>query len=338
MRFDQVSISSVSHVDGADRVTSAELETKLAEPMRRLGLQPGFLEGVTGIRARRMWGVEFQPSQAATTAAELAIAQAGIDRSRLGIVINTSVCRDYIEPSTSCIVHSNLGLGPDCMNFDLGNACLGFLNAMDIVGNMIERGQIEYGLVVDGENSRFVVESTIARLNDPDLDEATFRENFATLTLGSGGAAMVLGRSDQMSVGHRFVGGVTSAATEHHQLCRGQVDQMQTKSKELLIAGVTLAKQTYAMAKRELGWNPDAVAEYILHQVSRANTDKLAEALELPTDKFMHAYVELGNVGPAAVPMVLSKAAEAGRIQPGDRVALMGIGSGLNCSMSEIIW
>ena len=141
-----------------------------------------------------------------------------------------------------------------------------------------------------------------------------------------------------MSDGHRFVGGVTSAATEHHQLCRGQVDQMQTKSKELLIAGVTLAKQTYAMAKRELGWNPDAVAEYILHQVSRANTDKLAEALELPTDKFMHAYVELGNVGPAAVPMVLSKAAEAGRIQPGDRVALMGIGSGLNCSMSEIIW
>ena len=86
MRFDQVSISSVSHVDGADRVTSAELETKLAEPMRRLGLQPGFLEGVTGIRARRMWGVEFQPSQAATAAAELAIAQAGIDRSRLGIV------------------------------------------------------------------------------------------------------------------------------------------------------------------------------------------------------------------------------------------------------------
>jgi len=306
--------------------------------MRRLGLQPGFLEGLTGIRARRMWDVEFQPSQAATAAAELAIEQAGVDRGRLGIVINTSVCRDYIEPSTACIVHRNLGLGPDCMNFDLGNACLGFLNAMDVVGNMIERGQIEYGLVVDGENSRFVVESTIERLNDPDLDQATFRENFATLTLGSGGAAMVLGRSDLVHDGHRFVGGVTSAATEHSQLCRGQVDQMRTRSKELLIAGITIAKKTYEMAKRELGWTPDVVAEYILHQVSRPNTDKLAEALELPIDKFMPAYVELGNVGPAAVPIVLSKAADAGRIQSGDRVALMGIGSGLNCTMSEIIW
>ena len=306
--------------------------------MRRLGLQPGFLEGVTGIRARRMWGVEFRPSQAASAAAELAIEQAGIDRGRIGIVINTSVCRDYIEPSTASLVHRNLGLGPDCANFDVGNACLGFLNAMDIIGNMIERDQINYGIVVDGENSRFVVESTIERLHDTDLDEAKFRDNFATLTLGSGGAAMVLGRSDLVQDGHRFVGGVTLAATEHNQLCRGQVDQMQTKSKELLIAGITLAKQTYEAAKRELGWTPSVVAEYVLHQVSRPNTDKLAEALELPADKFLPAYVELGNVGPAAVPIVLSKAAEAGRIRAGDRVALMGIGSGLNCTMSEIVW
>ena len=40
----------------------------------------------------------------------------------------------------------------------------------------------------------------------------------------------------------------------------------------------------------------------------------------------------------AAVPIVLSKAAEAGRISKGSRVALMGIGSGLNCSMAEVVW
>jgi hypothetical protein len=33
---------------------------------------------------------------------------------------------------------------------------------------------------------------------------------------------------------------------------------------------------------------------------------------------------------------VLSKSAEAGRLKPGTRVALMGIGSGLNCSMRTI--
>ena len=132
--------------------------------------------------------------------------------------------------------------------------------------------------------------------------------------------------------------GVTLAATEHNRLCRGQVDGMETQSQELLIAGITLAKKTYEGAKREFGWSPDAVAEYVLHQVSRPYTDKLARALELPSDKFLAAHAELGNVGPAGVPMVLSKALEAGRIQAGDRVALMGIGSGLNCTMAEVVW
>ena len=338
MRFENVSICSVAHVDGADRVTSTEIEARLAEPMRRLGLEPGFLEGLTGIRARRMWPIDFQPSQAATAAAKLAIERSGVDPDRLGILINTSVCRDYIEPSTACLVHGNLGLGPNCINFDLGNACLGFLNGMDMIGNMIERRQLDYGIVVDGENSRTVVESTIKRMQEPGFDDAAFRANFATLTLGSGGAAMVLGRSDLVRDGHRFRGGVTLAATEHNRLCRGQVDGMETQRQELLIAGITLAKKTYEGAKREFGWSPDAVAEYVLHQVSRPYTDKLARALELPSDKFLAAHAELGNVGPAGVPMVLSKALEARRIQAGDRVALMGIGSGLNCTMAEVVW
>ncbi len=62
------------------------------------------------------------------------------------------------------IAHSELGLPETCMNFDLGNACLGFVNGMDIVGNMIERGQIDYGILVNGETSRQITEDTIELL------------------------------------------------------------------------------------------------------------------------------------------------------------------------------
>ena len=54
--------------------------------------------------------------------------------------------------------------------------------------------------------------------------------------------------------------------------------------------------------------------------------------------KVLTIYGEFGNIGPAAVPITLSKAVEQGRIKKGSRVALMGIGSGLNCSMAEVIW
>ena len=162
--------------------------------MKRLGIRDDLLEEVSGIGARRFWKVGTQPSDAATLAAEKALEDAGIDREKIGVIINTSVCRDYLEPSTACIVHGNLGLSENCLNFDVGNACLAFLNGMDIAARMIERAEVEYALIVDGESSRPITEATIERLLGPDIKEEQFRAEFASLTLGSGAAAMVIAR------------------------------------------------------------------------------------------------------------------------------------------------
>ena len=338
MRFDNVSICSVAHVDATHRVTSAELEDRLAGPMQKLRLPPGLLASLSGITARRMWSPGTRPSDAASLAAQRAIAAANIDPQRIGVLINTSVCRDFVEPSTACLVHAKLGLQPTCLNFDVGNACLGFLNGMEIIGNMIERGQVDYGIVVDGEDSRFVVDKTIERLTSNGVSQDSFWANFATLTLGSAGAAMILARSDLAPEGHRFVGGVTIAATEHSDLCKGQTDHMQTNSAQLLTSGLGVARQAWAAAQREFGWTVDALDECVIHQVSKAHTDKFCAAFEIDPSKVLATYPEYGNVGPAGVPMVLSKAAELGRLSRGDRVALMGIGSGLNCAMAEVLW
>lgn len=337
MRFTNVSIRSVAHLDAPHVITSAELERQLEPTLDRLGVRHGLLQELSGIEARRFWDEDVMPSEVAAQAAEDAIAAAGIERDRIGILVNTSVCRDYVEPSTACIVHGTLGLPPTCMNFDLGNACLGFINGMEMVANMIERGQIEYGLVVNGESSRFVTERTVERLLDPATDEAAFRANFATLTLGSGAAAMVLGRAD--GDGRRaFMGGVSLAATQHNRLCFGQVDQMVTDTRALMVAGIELASQTWAEAAEELGWSAEELDWLVMHQVSRAHTDALVAALGLDSDKIFRLYPQYGNIGPAGVPIVLSKLEQEGRLQPGQRIALMGIGSGLNCAMAEVRW
>jgi 3-oxoacyl-[acyl-carrier-protein] synthase III len=338
MRFENVSIAGLAHVDGPHRITSTKLEEQLSPLIQKIGGRSDIIQSLTGIVARRFWDADVQPSEIATMAAERAIRNAGIEKSRIGILINTSVCRDYIEPSVACLVHGNLGLSPECMNYDVGNACLAFLNGMEIVGNMIERRQIDYGIVVDGESSRFIVETTIRRLLESPCSEETFRASFATFTLGSGGAAMVLARSDLVPEGHPFLGGVSVAATEHRNLCRGQVDCMETDASGLLVAGLEIAARTFQKACRELGWKSEELDEFILHQVSAVHTAKLTQLLGLDAKKIYKTFPEFGNVGPAAIPITLSKALEAGRIQKGDRVALMGIGSGLNCAMMELVW
>lgn len=338
MLFQNVAIHALAYADPPQRMTSAAVSDRLAPALRRFGLGTSFLQEATGIVARRFWGDGVQPSQAAALAGERALATAGISKDRVGLLVSTSVCKDYIEPSVASMVHGRLGLSSDCINFDVGNACLAFLNAMTIAGNMIERRQIDHALIVDGEQALLLYEKTIERLLRPDATIQSFRDNLASLTLGSAAVAMVLSRSDLAPGGHRFRGGVSVAASEHNHLCRGQVDEMVTDSAKLLTAGVALAQRTWEKAETELGWREEDLDECVLHQVSRAHTEQLSDALGLQRSKVFAIFPEHGNVGPAGVPLTLAKAAEAGRLAEGWRVALMGIGSGLNCAMMEVVW
>ena len=63
-------------------------------------------------------------------------------------------------------MHDALGLPTTCLNFDLSNACLGFVNAMHLAGVMIDSGQIDYALIVDGEGTNQVYDNTINYLNE----------------------------------------------------------------------------------------------------------------------------------------------------------------------------
>lgn len=338
MRFANVAIASVCHAEAPHELTSAEISARLKPALARLGMRGDVLSEVAGIDARRVYDEATPPSDAAAAAAELALAESGVERAQIGILINTSVCRDFLEPSTASIVHGKLGLPDTCQNFDVGNACLAFMNGMDIAAGMIERGEIEYALIVDGENSRIISERTIERMLDPATGPIQFRDEFASLTLGSGGAAMVLGRADALPHGHRYLGTVSRAATEWRELCYGNMDRMMTDTRTLLVEGLKLAAKTFAAARDMFGWVIEQIDEFVLHQVSRVHTQELVSLLGIPAERVLQIFPRFGNIGPASVPTTLSMLKESGRLKPGKRVALLGIGSGLNCSMGEVVW
>lgn len=338
MLFQHVAIAGLAHVDAPRRLSSDEINARLKPTLDRLNIKVDVLQDIAGIHARRLWDGEVQASDAATLAGVKALADAGIEPGRVGLLINTSVSRDFLEPSTASIVSGNLGLGDECQNFDVANACLAFLNGMDIASRMIERGEIEYALVVDGETANLAYDKTLERLLLPDVTAEQFRNELATLTLGCGAAAMVLARAELAPGAPRYRGGVTRAATEWNGLCRGNLDRMVTDTRLLLIEGMKLAQKTFIAAKIALGWVVEELDEFVIHQVSKAHTAAFIKAFGIDPKKVMTIFGEHGNIGPASVPIVLSKLREMGRLKKGDRVALLGIGSGLNCSMAEVVW
>lgn len=338
MLFQHVAIAGLAHIDAPRRLSSDEINERLKPTLDRLGIKADVLKDIAGIHARRLWDGDMLASDAATLAGVKALADAGIEPDRVGLLVNTSVSRDYLEPSTASIVSGNLGLSEHCQNFDVANACLAFINGMDIAARMIERGEIDYALVVDGETAGLAYEKTLERLTSPDATAEQFRNELATLTLGCGAAAMVMARSELAPGAPRYRGGVTRAATQWNSLCRGNLDRMVTDTKMLLTEGLKLAQRTWVAAIGALGWVADELDEYVIHQVSQVHTQAFIKAFGIDPKKVLTIFNEHGNIGPASVPIVLSKLREMGRLKKGDRVALLGIGSGLNCSMAEVVW
>ena len=333
-RLHNTTMLSVCAVEAPIVVPSSAFDDRLAATYQRVGMKPGMLAERAGVVERRWWPTDVSFADAAAMAGAKALAEAGIIPAQVGVMINTSVSREYLEPSTAVAVHHQLGLPTSCLNFDLANACLGFVNAIQLAGNMIDAGQADYAVLVDAEGSRYTQEVTLGRLEGEDATEADLRSQFATLTLGSGAAAVVLGRADRHPEGHRVVGGVSRAGTEHHDLCVGDLDRMRTDTKRLFEAGLALALDTWRDAKAEFDWQ--GIDWFVAHQTSVVHIRAMAAALGVDPSRFPLTLPIYGNMGPAAVPFTLARHADDLRSQ--DRILLLGIGSGLNTSYAEIIW
>ena len=180
MHYQHVQIEAFAHALPERVVSSESLEERLLPVYERARVRVGRLELMSGIRERRHWEPGTRPSDVAARAGNLALAKSGLDRSRIGLLIHASVCRDFMEPATASVVHRHLELRADCVAYDLSNACLGVANGMITAANMIELGQIEAALVVAGEDGGPLVEETIrALLAKPDAGKQELKAAFA---------------------------------------------------------------------------------------------------------------------------------------------------------------
>lgn len=320
-------------------ISTRSIFDELEETMVRLEVPGEKLLVLSGVEERRFWDRGVTLSEVGARAARKALESSGVPASEIGCLISTSVCKDYIEPSMASLIHGQLGILPEhCINFDIGNACLGFLNGLSMAGELISKGAIQSAMVVDAESSREVTEATIARLRRAETDSATFRGQFAALTLGSGAVAAVLTHKDRSKTHHRITGHVALTNTKNSRLCLGTPTEMVTDQRGLMEAGIDLAEKTFNRACQTFGWTRDNIDLFVCHQVGATHQRALFDRLGLDLDKAFLTYPYLGNVGPASVPLTLALARDRGRVQKGYRLALMGIGSGLNCSMMEVLW
>jgi acyl-CoA:acyl-CoA alkyltransferase len=304
-------------------LSSLAIEEEIIRLYERLSLSPGRLELMTGIKERGFWPLGTKPSTIASSAAEPLLKQ----NDEIDLLIHASVCRDFLEPATASVVHQKLGLKSQCEIFDLSNACLGVLTALDLAFKLIKSGLKKKVLVVSGENSAPLLLPLIQELkNNLTLSRQDFKKYLASLTIGSAGVAMLIGSTPSE---FELKGSVCRTDSSANHLCQGEGNTqelfMQTDSEALLLKGIEIAKATYDEFTSTFG----EVQKIIPHQVGAIHRQKIREALGIKHIPDFSCYEQWGNTGSAALPLAFMLAQEANFFESQDQIGMLGIGSGL---------
>jgi 3-oxoacyl-[acyl-carrier-protein] synthase-3 len=350
MKYTKVYIESFGYEIAPNVVTTAEIEQQLMPFYNAVGLKPGQLEAITGIRERRYWDINHTLAEHAAVAGQKALDAADISADQINTLVYCGVCKDGFEPATACNVAEILKVGRNAQVFDIQNACLGMITGMVTVANEIELGNIKAGLVVSCETARQIVDSTIDEINSHKSIDF-YKKTMATLTGGSGAVAVLLtdgslGRPVQQR--HAVKGGVVRNAIQYNGLCQWKFEEkgmpttarviMRTDAHGVMEHGLKLLFDTFMDFKQEFNLSDDKPDKFIGHQIGSTHHQKSYQILSQDRKKDFCTYPFLGNVGSVALPITAAIADEQGFFTKDDFVAFVGAGSGMNCYILGIEW
>ena len=348
MQFSNIYLESISAYLPPQVISSQDIEDALSSVYERLNLSPGRLELFTGIKERRAWHPDLKPSDVSTKAAKIAMEEKGLEPQDIDCIIHSSVCRDFLEPATASIIHSNLNLKHHALNFDISNACLGMITGVDLLANLIHSGKIKRGIVVSGEIGLPLTKGTINKLNNAsDVTRKSIKQDFASLTIGSAASAIIVSSESVLrGGGHQYLGQSYYASTQYNHLCQGNIEQttegemtfeMQTDSESLMHKGIETAQSCWNLFQRDF-WENEIIDKTISHQVGISHRNHLYNKLGIDLNKDFTTFDYFGNCGSSSLPLTLALAQEKKHMKKNDKVALLAIGSGINCSICAINW
>ena len=350
-KFNHVCIEAFGVYMPSKEVTSASLEKRLAPLYEKLKIPFGTLERLSGIRTRRLWDIGVRPSEAATAVAKQVMEKIGFLKDNIKALFNCSVTRDYFEPATAAIVHRNLGLSEQSIVMDISNACMGFVNGIVVLGNLIESGAVKAGVLVSGENVSCMLESSIKYiLSKENIDRDELIKLLPTFTLGCAAVAFVLCHDSISTTNHRLVGGAARAATQYNDLCEGNGDfsffqqngeaspMMYTESSKIVSSAATLGARTWNDTKEVLGWNRNDINHIFCHQIGRQVNSAFYEEMGLDIEKEHTIYQKYGNLVSASLPVAFAEGVKDKAVKEGEKILLTGFGSGLNSLFVGVEW
>jgi 3-oxoacyl-[acyl-carrier-protein] synthase-3 len=297
-----------------------------AELARRVDTSDEWIVSRTGIRQRHIADESQTSSDLALEASREALQAAGVKANDLDLIIVATSTPDYVFPSTACLLQAKLGVR-GCTAFDVQAVCSGFVYGLGVADSFVRAGESRSALVVGAE--------VFSRILD-------WSDRSTCVLFGDGAAAVVL-RADARPGVHATVlhadGAQAGILSVPGNVCGGKI----VGSPFLRMDGPAVfryavrvldevARETVAKCGMRLG----DIDWLIPHQANIRILDATVKKLGLPPERLVVTVDRHANTSAASVPLALDLACRDGRIKPGQRVMLQGVGGGFTWGASLV--
>ena len=291
---------------------------------KRLDTSDAWIRERTGIASRHIADEKQTSSDLALEASKRALDAAGLNPKELDLIVVATSTPDFVFPSTACLLQAKLGVAGSAA-FDVQAVCSGFVYALATADTFIRSGQYKKALVVGAE-----VFSRILDWND----------RGTCVLFGDGAGAVVLAAGDKPGVHASILHADGSQAgllsvpgnVNRGAICGSPFLQMDGQGVFKFAVRVLeeSARETVAAADMTL----NDVDWLIPHQANVRILDAVARKLKLPAHKLVVTVDHHGNTSAASVPLALDEFVRSGRILPGHRVLMQGVGGGFTWGSS----
>jgi 3-oxoacyl-[acyl-carrier-protein] synthase-3 len=289
-------------------VTNADLEA-------RLDTSDAWITERTGIRERRVGGTT---GALAAVAGRAALDRAGLSGGDIDLLVLATTTPDQLVPATSATVQHELGTRGGA--FDLNAACAGFVYALVVTSAL---------LGTRTTRALLVASDTLSRITDQE-DRST------AVLFGDGAGAVVL--EEVAGDGHLLSWDLGADGAALPLLYCDHGGFLKMEGQEVFRRAVRVMVDSARVALEGAKATAADVALWVPHQANLRIIEAANSRLGLPIERTALVLDRTGNTSSASIPLALAKAADDGRIQPGDLVLLSGFGAGMTWASAVLRW
>lgn len=270
----------------------------------------------TGIKERRIGGTT---AGLATEAATKAIKKAGVSAADIDLLVLATTTPDRAVPATASTVQEALGLR--CGAFDVNAACSGFVYGLVAAHGFISQG-LERILVVGAET----------------LSKITNWEDRGTCILFADGAGAVV--LERTSGAGSLLGWHLDSDGSAEEILYAERDggTLVMAGREVFKRAVLVMEHAARQAMEQAGVTSDDIDLVVPHQANIRIIEASCRRLGIPMEKAVSVLEYTGNTSSASIPLALADAADAGRIDDGDLVLMVGFGAGMTSASALVRW